>query len=118
MSCRAQLRGERTMSLTKMAVVATILTWLLAMPVLAAETGGIKIGGSVEQKADVGTATVVAIGQDAKAGQSIAAIHSGTEVKGSVKQTATVKTATVVAIGKNTQACQSIASMGESAACR
>lgn len=106
------------MSFTKMAVVAMLLSWALTMPALAAETGGITIGGSVVQKADVGTATVVAIGQDAKAGQSIAAIHSGTKVNGSVSQTATVKTATVVAIGKNTQACQSIASIGESAACR
>lgn len=106
------------MTLAKTAVAVIALTWLLTTPVLAFQTGGVQVKGNVNQSVTADTMLNMAIGADAKAGQSVATIHNGAEIGGNVSQSVHAKHLINLSIGKGTVACQQIGTIGNNPACR
>ena len=100
-----------------LAIGLTVLS-LAATTAFAAEVGGVKIRGNVDQTATVQQATVTASGNRATAIQSIAGIHGNTDITGNVKQVVSVGTATVTASGDRSTACQAIGTIGDNPACK
>jgi hypothetical protein len=104
-------------SLTKTLAIGLTVLSLAATSAFAAEVGGVKIHGNVDQTATVQNATVSATGNRATAAQSIAGIHGYTDITGNVKQVVSVGNATVTASGDRSTACQAIGTIGDNPAC-
>ena len=102
---------------TTLAIGLTVLS-LAATAAFAAEVGGVRIHGNVDQTATVKDATVTASGNRATAIQSLAGIHGNTDITGNVKQVVSVGTATVTASGDRSTACQAIGTIGDNSACK
>lgn len=100
-----------------LAIGLTVLS-LAATSTFAAEVGGVKIHGNVDQTATVQNATVTASGNRATAIQSLAGIHGNTDITGNVKQVVSVGNATVTASGDRSTACQAIGTIGDNPACK
>ncbi len=107
----------RTSFTKPLAIGLTVLS-LAATSAFAAEVGGVKIRGNVEQTATVQNATVSATGNRATAVQSIAGIHGYADITGNVKQVVSVGNATVTASGDRSTACQAIGTIGDNPACQ
>ena len=100
-----------------LAIGLTVLSFA-ATSAFAAEVGGVRIHGNVDQTATVKDATVTASGNRATAIQSLAGIHGNTDITGNVKQVVSVGTATVTASGDRSTACQAIGTIGDNSACK
>jgi hypothetical protein len=111
-------RKKRMKSLAKKLAVLTLLVGVASTPALAAETGGVKIKGKVNQELKADNVVNAAVGFKAKAGLSAASIHNGANVGGDVKQTVKAKNLVNAAVGFKTQACMEVASIGDNPACR
>ena len=105
-------------SFTKTLAIGLTVLSLAATSAFAAEVGGVRIHGNVDQTATVKDATVTASGNRATAIQSIAGIHGNTDITGNVKQVVSVGTATVTASGDRSTACQAIGTIGDNSACK
>jgi len=106
-------------SLTKTLAIGLTFLSLTTASAFAAEIGGVKIHGNVDQTATVKDATVTATGNKATAVQSIAGIHGNTDITGNVKQVVSVTgSATVTASGDRSTACQAIGTIGDNPACK
>lgn len=106
-------------SLTKTLAIGITVLSIAATSAFAAEVGGVRIHGNVDQTATVKDATVTATGNKATAVQSIAGIHGYTDITGNVKQVVSVTgSATVTASGDRSTACQGIGTIGDNPACK
>jgi hypothetical protein len=105
---RSSVKKTLAIGLTVLSVAATAA--------FAAEVGGVRIHGNVDQTATVKDATVTASGNRATAIQSLAGIHGNTDITGNVKQVVSVGSATVTASGDRSTACQAIGTIGDNSA--
>ena len=100
---------------TSLAAIAFVA--FAAAPVAAQKSGGVKIGGSVQQTTTVNSNINSAIGKGATAKTRIGAVGGGTKIGGSLKQTTTVNSNINSAIGKGAKACTSIGTIGDDGKC-
>ena len=102
----------------KRVACAALLALLLANQGFAADTGGVKVGGSVRSTVVVNQAVNIANGPGAKAGLSVGAVHGGTRTKGSIRQSIFVNRIFNLSEGSGSPACVKVGSYGHNPACR
>ncbi len=99
-------------------VLASALLLTSAGSAFAADSGGVKIHGLVNNDVYAEGNTNTADGAYARAYQSIGTIHSGTEVYGELNNTVSAYDNDNLADGSDAIACQAIGSIGEFKPCQ